>query len=125
MKYSKRISYFESLLNRIKYLESLVYEGKEDEAKLKAHLGDTLFNSYMSIRNKIPSIYDLNKAYPEFTLEKLEDEDTKKSFIKKYDKLRNHKLINGIGHFLFSKYPQADSDNIEDLLDKYDSIKKY
>jgi hypothetical protein len=125
MKYNKRLTYFESLLNRIKYLESLVYEGKKDLEDLSAYLGDELFNSYMNIRNKIPSESDLNKAYPVFTLEKLEDEDIKKSFIKKYDKLRNHKLINGIGHFLFSKYPQADSNDIEDLLDKYDSMRRY
>lgn len=125
MKYSKRSSYFESLLRRIKYLESLVYEGKEDEEKLRAHLGDELYDAYMSIRDKIPSISDLSKAYPEFTLEKLEDKSIEKSFIKKYDKLRNHKLINGIGHFLFSKYPQADSSDIEDLLNKYDSMRRY
>lgn len=125
MKYSKQLSHFESMLRRIRYLESLVYEGKEDEEKLRAHLGDELYDAYMNIRDKIPSISDLNKAYPEFTLERLEDQLIRKLFIKKYDKLRNHKLINGIGHFLFNKYPQADSSDIEDLLNKYDSMRRY
>ena len=45
--------YYKSLLNRIKFLESLVYEGKQDQEILNNFLGDEYYNKYNSIKNKI------------------------------------------------------------------------
>ena len=50
-------------LRRVSELE-LYLESKKDLDDLKNHLGDNLYNSYMQIRNKIPSNSDLNKKYP-------------------------------------------------------------
>ena len=58
--YNKRL---ESLLNRVKYLESLVYEGKRDQEILNSFLGDEYYDKYTSIKNKIkdPEYKDIYK----------------------------------------------------------------
>ena len=62
--------YYESLLNRIKFLESLVYEGKKDQEILNNFLGDEYYNKYNSIKNKITDneykdIYKIIKKDPD------------------------------------------------------------
>ena len=64
--YNKRL---ESLLNRVKFLESLVYEGKRDQEILRDFLGDDYYDKYTSIKNKIKDteykdIYKLIKKDP-------------------------------------------------------------
>ena len=99
-------SYFESLERRVRILEAFILEGKKDLDDLKAHLGDDLFDAYMSIRNRIPSDADLSKQFPDFTEDEVFDDET--LFAKKYNNIRKHNLITGIGAKLFTKryYPE-------------------
>lgn len=120
--YNKR---YESLFNRVKLLESLVYEGKRDLDLLKSYLGDDLYDSYISIRNKIPSDSDLNKQYPEFTKDDITNDE--KLFIKKYFNVRNSNIVAGLGENLFSKYPKSISsedlrNNTEQCINDYDDM---
>lgn len=117
--------YYKSLLNRIKYLESLVYESKEDEEKLRNYLGDELFDSYMNIRTKIPSISDLNRAYPEFIFKELEDSIIRKSFIKKYNNIRKHRLINNNSKFMSLPSIITIDDSTSDYFNDYHRMRKY
>ena len=62
--------YYKSLLNRIKCLESLVYEGKKDQEILNNFLGDEYYNKYKSIKSKIKDseykdIYKIIKKDPD------------------------------------------------------------
>ena len=62
--------YYKSLLNRIEFLESLVYEGKKDQEILNNFLGDEYYNKYNLIKNKITDneykdIYKLIKKDPD------------------------------------------------------------
>lgn len=110
---------------RIARLERLLLEGKDDEERLKQHLGGDLFSAYMSIRNRIPSISDLNKAYPEFTLEELEDKDTKNLFIKKYNNIRKHKLINNNAEFIHLPSMININDSLYDYFNDYNIMRDY
>lgn len=44
---------YRNLYKRIAYLESLLYEGKQDQELLLQHLGPELYKKYTDIRNKI------------------------------------------------------------------------
>ena len=116
---------FESLNRRIRFLEYLVYEGKQDEEKLRAYFGDKLTDEYLKIRNRIPSEQDLLKAYPPAE----EILDNQKVFIKKYNKLRQHNLITGMGssEFMEPEYPDhLDPDEDPGYYDvQYDNLRDY
>ena len=74
-------------------IESDLYlESKKDLDDLKSYLGDKLFDDYMKIRDRIPSVSDLNKKYPAFNDKEWNDE-TEKLFIKKYSNLRKDPII--------------------------------
>ena len=74
-------------------IESELYlESKKDLDDLKSYLGDKLFDDYMKIRDRIPSVSDLNKKYPAFNDKEWNDE-TEKLFIKKYSNLRKDPII--------------------------------
>lgn len=121
------MNYFRSLERRISFLESLIYEGKKDLEDLRVYLGDELFDSYMNIRNKIPSESDLNKQFPEFTVEYiLEKPENARQFLKKYSNLRKHNIISNLGDYLFTKVPpEASIDRLEDSLLDYDDMRNY
>ena len=70
----------------------LYLESKKDLDDLKSFLGDKLFDDYMKIRDRIPSVSDLNKKYPVFN-DKEWDDETEKLFIKKYSNLRKDPII--------------------------------
>ena len=55
---------YRNLLKRITYLESLLYEGKQDQELLLQHLGPELYKKYTDIRNKItdPEYKDFYKV---------------------------------------------------------------
>ena len=55
---------YKNLLKRIAYLESLLYEGKQDQELLLRHLGPELYKKYTDIRNKItdPEYKDFYKV---------------------------------------------------------------
>ena len=55
---------YRNLLKRIAYLESLLYEGKQDQELLLQHLGPELYKKYTDIRNKItdPEYKDFYKV---------------------------------------------------------------
>ena len=73
--------------------ESELYlESKKDLDDLKSFLGDNLFDDYMKIRDRIPSVSDQNKKYPAFS-DKEWDDETEKLFIKKYSNLRKDPII--------------------------------
>ena len=55
---------YRNLLKRIVYLESFLYEGKQDQELLLQHLGPELYKKYTDIRNKItdPEYKDFYKV---------------------------------------------------------------
>ena len=58
--YNKRL---ESLLNRVKFLEKYLLEGKRDQEILRDFLGDAYYDKYVEIKNKIkdPEYKDIYK----------------------------------------------------------------
>ena len=44
---------YRNLLRRVAYLESLLYEGKQDQEKLLNFLGKDYYDKYINIKNKI------------------------------------------------------------------------
>ena len=58
------MSRYRNLYRRIAYLESLLYEGKQDQELLLQHLGPELYKKYTDIRNKItdPEYKDFYKV---------------------------------------------------------------
>ena len=54
---------YRNLLRRVAYLESLLYEGKQDQENLLKFLGQEYYDKYLSIKNKItdPEYKDIYK----------------------------------------------------------------
>lgn len=76
----------------------LTLEAKKDLDDLKAHLGGSLFDDYMTIRNKIPSPSDLNKKYPDFS-DTDWDNEIEKQFVKKYNTLIKDRIVHDSKEF--------------------------
>ena len=64
------MNYYESLVRRVRLLESILLEGKRDQEILNNFLGDDYYNKYQLIKNKIKDpdfkdIYRLIKKDPD------------------------------------------------------------
>ena len=47
------MNYYESLVRRVRLLESILLEGKRDQEILNNFLGDDYYNKYQLIKNKM------------------------------------------------------------------------
>jgi len=68
-KLGHRMYHYESLLRRVKFLEALIIEGKQDQEVLRNYLGDEYYNKFLAIKDKIKDpgykdIYQLIKKDP-------------------------------------------------------------
>lgn len=124
----REICIMNNLERRIVHLENFIYEGAQDLEAIRDHLGDDLYEAYMSIRNRIPSPRDLERQYPVFTEEDiLENENV---FLKKYSNIRNSSMITVVAEDLFDKYPKYIThemleDNLTQCMYDYDDMQNY
>ena len=66
------------------------FESKQDEERLKAYLGDDLFNQYMDIRKKLPNLSNPFKDFTKINFDtdnKDKDNETKKDLVNSYNRL--------------------------------------
>lgn len=68
-KLENRRNHYESLLRRVRFLEALIIEGKQDQEVLKNYLGDEYYNKFLAVKDKIKDpgykdIYQLIKKDP-------------------------------------------------------------
>lgn len=103
----------------------LYLESKKDLDDLKFYLGDTLFDDYMKIRDRIPSVSDLNKKYPDFS-DTDWDKEIEKQFVKKYNTLIKDRIVHDSKEFKDApSLERISSNNIKRYLSLYSKMRDF
>ena len=101
------------------------FESKQDEERLKAYLGDDLFDQYMDVRKKLPN---LSNQFKDFTKVSFDtgnmdkDNETKKDLVNSYNRLIKYlpKDKQSLFNILEGVKPSSmNKDDLEEILSAY------